>query len=89
MRRDLYLAWIDQDYARVGSLVRSSSDVQWYRNVRPATGFRDCTYDPSQPRWLCWVRSTTGTWYSTRFEVTSSRPRTLPVWKGGALAPDV
>ena len=89
VRRDLYVAWLERDYTRVGSLVRSSSDVQWYRNVRPATPFRDCAYDASEPRWLCWVRATTGTWYSTRFEVTSLRPGSLPVWKGGPLAPDV
>lgn len=85
--RDLYLAWADRDYVRVRSLVRSSSDVTWYRNVRPATRFRDCSYRDTE--WFCWVRATSGTWYSTRFEVDPLQPGRLPVWKGGALAPDV
>lgn len=70
-------------------LVRLASDVVWYRNVRPATSFRDCSYDDSEPTLLCWVRGTNDIWYSTRFKVTRLDYGTLPVWKGGALAPDV
>lgn len=88
--RDLHQAWRARNYQRVRSLVRYQSDVVWYRNVRPATGFRDCSYTASEPNWLCWVRGTNGHWYSTRFEIVGrSVPGRFHVWRGGALAPDV
>jgi hypothetical protein len=87
--RDLHRAWVARDYAWVRRLVRYSSDVTWYRNVRPASRFEDCSYVDTEPYWYCWVTATNGHDYGTRFEPQDLRPGYLPVWKGGPLAPDV
>jgi len=85
----LHRAWRGQNFSRVLALLTDRVYLQSYRNVRPATRFRDCSYNPDEPWWFCYVRGASGVWYGTRFVVVSSVPHRLPVWRAGFLAPDV